>query len=185
MGAKAVDPLCVGGVGFGPRHHVHPPRVMGAGVPYLPAVDLEEVALIDGAGLQRGQGGTGAGFRVALAPGLAPPEHRSQEAALLRLRPPPHQGRSPLIDVRKVRQGRRRRAPVLLIINDLLDQPRAASAVFGRPPNSDPARLEHLFLKGAALLEYLDRLGYEIPVSIESAHLGGKGGFPPATKTPS
>src|SRR5260370_36750624 len=120
MGAKAVDPLCVGGVGFGPRHHVHPPRVMGAGVPYLPAVDLEEVALIDGAVLQRGQVGTGAGFRVALAPGLVTTEHRSQEAALLLLRPPTHQGRSPMFDDRHFPNVRPRRARVLLYIIALL-----------------------------------------------------------------
>ena len=50
---------------------------------------------------------------------------------------------------------RRAGAIVLLVVDGLLDYPRAAPAVFARPPNPDPARRREFFLKGLALFELL------------------------------
>ena len=60
------------GVGVGAGEQDHPVGVLGAGGPDLLAVDDVVVAVADGAGLEGGEVGAGAGLAEALAPdGLA------------------------------------------------------------------------------------------------------------------
>src|SRR6266851_1092701 len=133
---------------------------MSVGGPDLGAVDEEVVALVDRAGLDGGEIGTVVGLRETLAPDLLGRRNFWDEALFLRRRSPLHQRGTYPRDTLEVDRWRCFGAIELLIVDHLLQQRRAAAAVFLRPMDAHPAAVVELAMPPTAALEF--RLGIRV-----------------------
>src|SRR5579872_5868 len=133
------DALVLRGRWIGAREqdaHVGVMRIRG---PYLLSVDDEVVAFLDRTRLQRRHIGTGAGLRISLAPDFLARQNLRHVALLLFLGSPMDDGRADQHDAEAIDQRGRAGPGHLFVVDDLLNQVRAASAVFLRPANPDPS----------------------------------------------
>ena len=154
------DPLVLGGVLVGAGEEHAPLRLVRVGGPDLLPGDLPGAIGLHGAGLERGQIGTGLGLREALAPDLLPGEDRLEVALLLFLVASGNHHGAAHHQAEHIGRGRDTLAGELLVEHRLLDQGGALAAVLLGPGDPGPARLVHLLLPGSAKLE----LGGVVPL---------------------
>src|SRR5580658_8527711 len=153
---------------------------MRVGGPDLLAVDDEIVAVLDRAGLQRSDVGTGVGLGVALAPDLVGRENLRHVALFLLLGAPlderwPDQHRAELVD-----QRGRVCAAHLLAIDELLGERGAAAAVLFGPADADPSAAVHLFVPRDAALPVARALVGKGPLGVFPTFAAGQIGVEPA-----
>ena len=120
-----------------------PVGLVGVGGPDLLAVDQEVVALVLAAGLEAGQIGAGARFRIALAPADLALDDPGKELLLLLLGGVFQQHRAQHPDA-EAAQGRPGLQAAQFLVEDLvlfLGQP--AAAILGRPHGRGPALGRH------------------------------------------
>ncbi len=145
---------------IGAHQREHPVGEVAVGGPHLVAVDDEVVAVEFGPRGETCQVGTGAGFRIALAPGRLASEDRRQVLRLLGRRAGVDDQRPDEVEAMGI--GRRRADPAdLFEQDDLLRERRAHAADFLRPVRRDPAALVELAMPG---LEF-GRVDTERPVT--------------------
>ena len=140
----------LGGVGLGAHEaEDHVGLVRGRG-PDLLAVDDEVIAVLDAAGLQRGEVGTGVRFRVALAPDHLAAQGGTDVLALLLLGAQLEQRRHEHRDALVAEPGRDAGAAELLDDQLLLEHVRrgTVAAVFARHGAAGVAMLDQQGLPG-------------------------------------
>ena len=140
------EALVLGGVGVGAGDEHAPLRELGQGRPDLLPGDDPFVAVLDGAGLQRGEVGARLGLREALAPDLVGVEDRLQVALLLLVGAVGDDHRAAHRQAEHVGRARRLQARGLADEDRLLDHRRAAAAVLLRPGDAGPTGLVQLVL---------------------------------------
>ena len=148
------------------------------------AVDGEVIAVVDGASLKAGEIRAGARLREALGPDFFSAEDRGQVPSLLLVGAPVDDGRPHEAQAHVARQHRGACRGVFLVPDHALDQRRAATTVFRRPRDPDPARLVHRPLPAAPTLERFAIGGDAIVGRIVEAQLGRQVGVEPRTKLP-
>lgn len=119
------------------EHHV---GVLGQRGPDLRAVDDVMVAVADRPGLERGEVGTGARFRKALAPPVVAGQDPRQIAALLFLAAKGDDHWADHVDA-KGNHARRAGGGNFAVEQIALDRRPAGAAIFLRPVGGDPAAL--------------------------------------------
>src|SRR5271166_3970066 len=126
---------------------------MGVRGPDLRAIDHEVIALIDRAGLDRGEVGAVIRLREPLAPDLVGARDAWDVTLLLLRRAPLHQGGTDARDPLEI-DHRRRLGPIeLLVVDDLLQEGCAAAAVFLRPMDAHPAGVVEFAMPRAVALK--------------------------------
>src|SRR5581483_8565989 len=141
---QIAQPLMLGQAGVGAAEQRGEVGVMGVRGPYFGAVDDEVITLIYGAGFDRGEVGAVVRLGKPLAPDLLGRGDFRDVAPFVFGRAPLHQGRPDAGDTLKVDRRRRLHAVELLLVDDLLEQGRAASAVLLGPVDAHPAAIVEL-----------------------------------------
>src|SRR5262249_22967475 len=93
-------------------------------------------------------------FGEALAPDFLGGRNFRYVAFLLFLGSPLHQGRADSGDALEIHSWRRLRAVEFLMVDELLDESRAAATIFFRPMDTHPARIAEFAMPGTAPLEF-------------------------------
>ena len=136
------DALVFGRVGIGAGEQDHPVALVGAGGPDLRAVDHVVVAVADGARLQAGEVGAGAGLAEALAPALLAAQDAGQVALLLLVGAVEQDGGAGPAQANAA-EARRARLGQLLVEDELLHHGEAAAAILRGPVRRDPGAGAH------------------------------------------
>ena len=122
----------------GAGEHEHPVGGMRAGGPDLLAVDDEVVAIADGASLEAGEVGAGAGLAVALAPAALRREGCAPRCSFFCSSLPWMMMVGPIMEVPMPPTFMRAGLGELLVHDELLHHAEAGAAVFLRPGGCDP-----------------------------------------------
>ena len=136
---QIAEALMLGRVGIGPTQQGGEVGAVSVGGPDLGTVDQEVVAPVNRPRLHCGQVGAVVGLGQALAPDFFSRRNPGDIALLLFRRAPLHQRRSHPRDALKIDRGRSLGAVEFLIVNDLLDEAGATSAILLGPVDAHPA----------------------------------------------